>query len=305
MPTCCPHTQCSQSCHSQRHAGNPCHAWQLHGGKGIRGASCELSGGQANILCGTPECVICLMSQVIANVVGQSSLTLGMMAISRPRVLEKLLGLLGAVVGSGGCHTMHWRHGCLGHHICTMGHLVNLFRDPLQCSIPTSFATPSTHSRTPTLPTWPPPLPPPNVPWPWNIPTSHIVAGYPICPTSVYISLALALPTMPTVFHFLHLAMHTPFTEHADNWLQAHTQCCQNCKPNWPSAHHNAHQSMHGRWSHTSLTHSCCLHHMLCRMNMLNVQLVYELFQHRVTYRLHCPGLQHVWVTEDWYEAWV
>ena len=168
-------------------------------------------------MCGLP----CELGRIV-NAAGQGSLTLGMTAISRLWVLEKL-GLLGAVAGSGGRCVMHWRRGCLGHHICAVGHLINLFHDPLRRSTPTSCATPSTRSHTPTLPTRPPLLPPPHVPRPWNIPASHGVAGYPICPASVYISLALALPTMPIAFHFLCLVMHAPFTGCADNWLQAHT----------------------------------------------------------------------------------
>ena len=186
-----------------------------------------------------------------------------MTAISRLWVLEKS-GLLGAVAGSGGRCVMHWRRGCLGHHICAVGHLVNLFHDPLRRSTLTSCATPSIHSHTPTLPTRPPLLPPPHMPRPWNIPASHVVAGYPICPAFVYINLALALPTTPTAFHFLCLTMHAPFTGCADNWLQAHTRRCQNRKPHQPGARHNAHQSMRECRSHTSSTRSCCLHHAPC-----------------------------------------
>ena len=36
-------------------------------GEGIRGAGCGLSGGQADILGGTPECVVCLVSRVVLS----------------------------------------------------------------------------------------------------------------------------------------------------------------------------------------------------------------------------------------------
>ena len=49
----------------------------------------------------------------------------------------------------------------------------------------------------------------------------HVVAGHPIYPASVYISLALPTMPAPAAFCISPLAMHVPLTRCPDNWLQA------------------------------------------------------------------------------------
>ena len=37
----------------------------LREGEGVGGAGCGISGGKAGVLCGTPECVVCLVARVV------------------------------------------------------------------------------------------------------------------------------------------------------------------------------------------------------------------------------------------------
>jgi acyl transferase domain-containing protein len=146
---------------------------------------------------------------------------------------------------------------------------------------------------------------------------SHVVANISICPSSVYMSLALAACSNarkePPAFRVSQLVMVAPFTGLKDDWLQVRKTA--------PSAFEIV---SNGGRVHASMQAEMCneprlletlgvFKHLVSSMrsiqtlpgtNIFDTRLAYDLFGQTVTYGPHCQGLRRVWITADGHQAW-